>query len=128
MSADPVCIRRAKSVEEAEIIVAWLDEQGIEAKVIDPSNPGVLAFGVTDLEGIAVCVRDSETANRAMALLAEHDRQAGHGSTAEETLPERIRLECAECGREVEFDAELAGTVQECPGCGAHIDVRSSPH
>jgi hypothetical protein len=126
MSGDPVCVRRAKSVEEAEIIVAWLDEEGIEATIVDPSNPGVLAFGVTDVEGIAVYVRDAETAERAAALLAEHDRRHDE-SGSEEASRERIQQECPECGQNVEFDAELGGTVQECPECGANVDVRSFP-
>ena len=51
MPSEPICVRRAATIEEAEIIVAWLDERGVMATIFDPSNPGVAAFGVTDLEG-----------------------------------------------------------------------------
>jgi hypothetical protein len=122
MAKGPICIRRAGTVEEADIIVAWLEEQGIEASVLDRDNPGVLAFGVTDVEGIAICVADAETAERAKALLDEHDRQhsqsmegAGAGDT--------VTVRCSECDEVNSFSSDQRGTVQACAECGAYLDV-----
>lgn len=126
MSNDPVCVRHAKSVEEAEIIVAWLDENGVTATVVDPSNPGVMAFGVTDPEGIAICVADSEEAERAAILLAEHDKQRA-GAEPSDAAIDTIEVLCADCGHTGGFPANLAGTVQECPECGANLDVPQAP-
>ena len=35
----------------------------------------------------------------------------------------RIHLKCDGCGRTVSFSVEDAGTVQECPECGAYLDI-----
>ncbi len=122
MPGDPVCIRKVNSVEEAEIIAAWLEERGVEATVVDSSNPGVMAFGVTDLEGVAIYVADVETADRAKSLLAEHDEE--HAAvTVTGSGVETMDVTCPECGRVGSFPVELRGTVQECPTCGTHIDV-----
>ena len=126
MSTDPVCVRRAKTVEEAEIIVAWLDENGIEATIVDPSNPGVMAFGVTDPEGIAIWVADSEKAERAATLLAEHDARSAGAETPDAAIY-TVDVACPDCGHTGGFPTDLAGTVQECPECGANVDVPPAP-
>ena len=115
-----------KTVEEAEIIVAWLDENGIEATIVDPSNPGVMAFGVTDPEGIAIWVADSETAERAATLLAEHDTRSAAVETPDAAI-DTVDVTCPDCGHAGGFPADLAGTVQECPECGANVDVPRAP-
>ena len=35
----------------------------------------------------------------------------------------RVELPCERCGRSASFPAEAVGTVQECPHCGAFVDV-----
>lgn len=122
MPNEPVCIRRANTMEEAEIIVAWLDEQGVQATVVDPNNPGVMAFGPSDAEGITIYVADAETADRAKALLAEHDKQHGQGST---TAPagDTVDVTCAACGRVNSFSFDACGSVQECSECSTYLDV-----
>lgn len=120
MIESPVCIRRTGSVEEAELIVAWLDESGIDATIIGQDNPGVLAFGVTDSQGVAVFVPDAVTAERAAAALAEHDKERGR-TTAIDAAD--IDVVCEDCGRMCSFDAEHVGSVQACPECGSFLDV-----
>ncbi len=124
MSKNPVCIRRATTVEEAAIVVTWLEEQGVEATVIDPGNPGVMAFGVTDAEGIEVYVADTETAERARALLAEHDRKKEVGEESR-SLSETIEVQCEKCGTTSDFGGDQRGTVQSCSKCGGYMDVPS---
>ena len=123
MSKNPVCIRRTTTVEEAAIVVTWLEEQGIEATVFDPGNPGVMAFGVTDAEGIEVCVGDGETAERAMTMLAEHDRKTemGEGPSSSRT----IEVKCEKCGTTSSFGGDQSGTVQSCSRCGGYLDIPS---
>lgn len=118
MANEPVCVRRAYTLEEASIIVAWLAEQGIEAKIADPGNPGVMAFGITDTEGIEVYVKDQATADKALSLLKKHQEQHGHDVVGPE-----IEMTCDACGRKLHFPAGAKGTTQECPECGAHVDV-----
>lgn len=122
MVNEPICIRHANTTEEAEIIVAWLEEQGIEATVTDPSSTGVMAFGVTDTEGIEIFVADAQTAERAKVALAEHDKQ--HALDGGEAEPEAmIDVTCDECKQVNSFPSDSAGTTQECSECGGYLDV-----
>lgn len=118
MAGDAVCVRRVGTVEQADIIASWLGEQGIEAVVSDRSNPGALAFGLTDTEGFAICVADEETAQQARELLTKHDAAHPHMPTGS-----MLDVQCGECGETASFDRESGPSVQTCPDCGAHIDV-----
>lgn len=120
MSDEPVCIRKAGTLEEASIIVAWLADQGVEAHIADADNPGVIAFGITDPEGIMVFVKDQATAERAGTLLMDHDNE--HEST--ETGGD-VDVTCDACGETFHCDADMTGKTQECPKCGAYVDVGS---
>ena len=124
MSSKPICIRRTATLEEAQILVAWLAEHDVEATITDRDNPGAFAFGVTDTEGIEVFVKDEEMAQRAQELLAEHDREraAQREAGGEDVV---IEVTCDECECACSFPADQRGTVQECPECGAYIDVPS---
>ncbi|MFQ5590190.1 MAG: hypothetical protein ACE5HE_03410 [Phycisphaerae bacterium] len=122
MAGAPVLIRRTSTVEEADIIVAWLEERGIEAVVADRDNPGVLAFGVTDVEGIEVYARDAETAARAQTLLAEHDSERSDSPAPAESR-DPIDVTCDECGAVCSFPADTSRLVEECPECGAYVDT-----
>ena len=118
MPGDVVCVRRVGTVEQADIIVAWLAEQGVEATVTDRGNPGALAFGLTDAEGFALCVADQETAQRARDLLDKHDAEHAHEPTGD-----LVDVKCGECGETPTFERESGPSVQTCPDCGANIDV-----
>lgn len=119
MSTTTICVRRANSMEEAEIIVAWLAENGLHATIMDPGNPGVFAFGTTDMEGIAIHVADAAAAEQATKLLDEHDRAAA--DRLAKMGP--ISAVCEECGASNTFPAAYAGSVQECEKCTAYVDV-----
>ncbi|MGD2110511.1 MAG: DUF2007 domain-containing protein [Phycisphaerae bacterium] len=119
MADEPVCVRRANTIEEAEIIVAWLEEQGIEAKIGDPSSTGVMAFGVTDTEGVEILVADEKTAERARKALADHDSRPADD---DEDGP-LIEVTCDECKHVNRYPADDAGTTQECAECGGYVDV-----
>ncbi len=126
MPNEPVCIRRVSTDEEAEIIVAWLDEHGIDARITDPSNPGVMAFGVTDAEGIAIYVSDQDSAKKAEQLLAEHDKLRAQSSASTRGAAS-VEVTCEECGRANVYPAGACGTVQECSGCSTNLDVPAGP-
>ncbi|MCH7705200.1 MAG: hypothetical protein IIB61_08810, partial [Planctomycetes bacterium] len=120
MANEPICIRRTSTVEEADIICGWLAERGINAEVSDRNNPGVFAFGVTDVEGIAICVPDAQTAEKAAKLLDEHDRERAHTADGP-SMP--VDVVCDGCGETCSFPDEDRGTVQTCPHCEGHLDV-----
>jgi len=119
MSKHPVCVRRAATPEEAAIIATWLADQGIEATVVDPDNPGVMAFGVTDPEGIAICVADDATAERATKCLEAHDRRRADRAVADEV----VEVRCSKCGATNRFSGSQRGTVQSCAECSEYLDV-----
>jgi len=119
------CVFRASSVEQADIVVAWLADQGVSAFVNDRLMAGTYATFAVAPRGIKVCVADGEDASKAENLLREH----GHSIEKRRgTTPDKvIAVQCPECGRQVEFPGEFYGTVQSCPKCRSNIDVGESP-
>ena len=110
MPGEMKTVYRAGSLEEADIIVAWLNAQGIPALDL----PAVY----TPL-GIEVCVPDPEQAQRAVAALTDHYKRQ-----SEANGPVRLlKVLCEECGKTSSFPYAQRGLVQRCPHCGAHIDV-----
>jgi hypothetical protein len=65
------------------------------------------------------------------AIAAERSLTPGPGAKAQEALAGgageladvRIQLRCDSCGHSVSFGVSEIGTVQECPACGAYVDV-----
>lgn len=121
MASDFSLIRRTSTIEEADILTAWLEEQGIEAMIVDRANSGAYLFGLTDVEGFAIVAAQPEVAERAIKLLEEHNpsiQKRGAGT--------QIAAKCEDCGKDTVFDGTLQGTVQECEHCGAYVDVPES--
>jgi hypothetical protein len=122
LTSTPICVRRTGTVEEADLIVAWLEDAGVHASVVGRDSFGVQAFGVTDEEGVGIYVNDPAAAERAKALLAEHDRrQAGRLAVA--AAGGTTDVACEECGEVNSFEIHLRGTTQTCSCCGANLDV-----
>ncbi len=117
----PVLVRRANTVEEADVIAAWLEDAGVKAAVVGRDSVGVQAFGVTDDEGVAVYVADEEAAILAAELLAEHDQSRSKAARVE--AASFLNVVCEECRTVNTFGASSRGTVQECRACGANLDV-----
>jgi hypothetical protein len=115
------------SVEEADIVVAWLADRGVLSFV---KNRNVIATVyvpfATAPKGIEVCVLDGEQAKRARELLAEH---ADELRRRPQPIPpgKVFRAVCEECGRPTDFPSELFGSVQTCPHCRANMDVNEPP-
>ncbi len=123
MSGEMVCAYRASSVSEADIIVAWLEEQGVPAFVKNRHGVETLYVpGLAAPRGVEVCVADDETAERAKALLADHAQEIAEQSRATRSSSP-VEVICEECGRPTVFPPTQRGTVQSCPHCRGHIDV-----
>ena len=121
MASEFSLIRRTSTIEEADILTAWLEEQGIEAMIIDRANSGAYLFGLTDLEGFAIVAAEAAVAERAVKLLEEHNpptKKRGAGT--------KVAAKCEDCGKDTVFDGAMQGTVQECEHCGAYVDVPES--
>lgn len=120
MPSDMKTVYRARNVEEADIIVAWLEEQGVAALVKDRTVAGTLDIPVLfSPHGIEICVPEPAQAERAAELLKEHYRERGE---ADDTGP-AVEVVCEKCGQTSSFPSSRRGMVQTCPHCNAYIDV-----
>ncbi len=120
MPSDMICVYRAADIGEADIVAAWLSDQGIAAHVKDQYLGSQLPLTVAP-KGIEVCVVDPQQAERAKALVREHVEQrrekneAGQGRSVEAV--------CEECGKTSRFPFGQRETVQTCPHCRNYLDV-----
>jgi hypothetical protein len=125
---DPKCVFVASSLGLAEVVVVWLGEQGVAAQVMNPLTLGGLD-GLTPWSpsgvaaaGIEVWVNDPADAPRAAQLLAEQAAaQAAKAPDAQEAG--ELEVTCEECSRVTAFPASRRGKVENCPECGAYLDV-----
>jgi len=73
MSDDLIVVHNAGTLEEADIVVAWLDDQGIKAMVKDRNVLGTLpGVGAVSHNQVEVCVGDTAEAEKARELLKKH--------------------------------------------------------
>ena len=123
MQRDLTCVYRAVDVAEADIVAAWLDDQGITAHVTN-RNPAMNLYvpSVVSPKGIEVCVVDPAQAERARVLVLEHLEHRKE-KTDEPAMGRTIESVCEECGKASRFPFEQRGTVQTCPHCRQYLDV-----
>ncbi len=120
MPTDMRTVYRANNVEEADIIVAWLDEQGVSAMVKDRTVAGTLEIPMLFTpRGIEVCVPDRDQADRAVELLKDHYSEQAQADESDRT----VDAVCEECGKTSSFPYSQCGLVQNCPHCNAYLDV-----
>ena len=73
MSEDMILVHRAATIEEADIVAAWLESRGIAAFVKDRNAIGAFGGGFFGFpSGVGVCVFGTEAADQAKQLLADH--------------------------------------------------------
>jgi Putative prokaryotic signal transducing protein len=123
---DPKCVYvEGESVARANLVVGWLAARGIAAEVMNEMTLGGFE-GLTailpqklSLRGVEVWVKDPADADRARQLLADRDAEMQAKANREGT----VQADCEECGRTATFPAAEQGTIQDCPHCGATMDV-----
>jgi hypothetical protein len=118
-----ICVYRASDVAEADIVSAWLADQGINAHVTN-RNPAMNLYvpSVVSPKGIEVFVVDPDQAERAKALVHDHLEQRKE-KTDKPASGRTIEAVCEECTVVTRFPFQQRGTVQTCPHCGQYIDV-----
>lgn len=114
---DPVAVYTADENVEAESVRIFLVEQGIEAFANEEVS-NVFA-GLPGIEEQQVWVDRADVA-RAKALLAQYEHPAP--AKPPSNLP-MMDVLCEECGKTSQFPVTLLGTIQDCPHCGAYVDV-----
>jgi len=122
---DPKCVHVDDNLARANLIVGYLGSHGIPAEVMDEMTlggfEGLVSFlpAKLSLRGVEVWVKNPADADRARQLLAE--QQAEIAAKANRTGT--VQAVCEECGTTATFPASAQGTIQDCPNCGAMLDV-----
>lgn len=126
---NPIAVYNARTNLEAHVITMFLIEAGIDAQATeDHSLVGLWMFGtLPEIHKPQVWVSGAD-AERARQLLVEHEdrlaeRLQGESEGAS-TAP--IDIVCEECQQATSFPPALRGTIQDCPHCGAYVDVEPS--
>jgi hypothetical protein len=122
MPRNELCVYEAGTVNEADIVVAWLAQHDIEAIVPDRHTTSTLGLPDIIPGGAEVCVTDAAKFAEAQALIAEHEQALTDHLAA--TAPSgTIVFSCGNCGKTVNADATDAGRVINCPHCHEYVDV-----
>ncbi len=123
MQRDLICVYRAADLGEADIVAAWLDNQGIIVHVKNRHTAGTMQTPlIVAPKGIEVCVVDPAQSEQANALVREH-LEHRRLKTNEPAMGRTIEAVCEECGKASRFPFEQRGTVQTCPHCRQYLDV-----
>ncbi|WP_020468281.1 putative signal transducing protein [Zavarzinella formosa] len=123
--ANPVEVYAASSPQEAQLLKDLLSEAGINAEITEDVTPDGEWMGVSaaPYHSSRMWV-DDEMAETAAEILREYEQQRDKKLEArEEAAVHLVEARCEECGQISTFSAALRGTVQECPKCGASMDV-----
>jgi hypothetical protein len=120
---DPVAVYNAESNVEAIQVCNALVAEGIEAHVTeDDSAVGLSIYGrLAEIHKPQVWVA-REDVERARPVLIDFERRAAELRAGAVGKGEPIEVVCA-CGRTTTFPGTQRGSVQECPACGAFLDV-----
>ncbi len=124
---DPVAIFNAANNSEAHVVRLLLEQNGIEASVVEDVSPvGFFWFGLLpQIHNPQVWV-DRDSVGRAKPILEEFEQGLDERRAAEvqaETQVGTLEVTCEKCGKTTTFPAALQGTVQDCSNCGEYLDV-----
>lgn len=125
---DPVAVYNAANNIEAQLICNLLNDAAIEAYITeDVSTVGVWMFGLLpEIHKPQVWVDRSDIV-RVKPLLDEYENQQLQRRQSEEKQRAEdgamVETTCEECGRQSIFPAAQEDSVQDCPHCGAYMDV-----
>lgn len=125
---DPKCVFVTEDPGIADVIVDSLGHEGIQAQVMNRATLGGLVgltvFSKTGVPaaGIEVWVLDEKQVPRALEVIEEFSNRRSERKSANEALGD-IDAKCEECGESSTFPGKLRGTVQDCPRCGAYMDI-----
>ena len=126
---EPIVVYNAATNVEAQLIKMLLTEAGLDAFASDDlSTGGLWMFGtLPEIHKPQVWV-SSQDQQRAQVILEDYERRVADRNQAsrERGKPGHaspIEVVCEECHQTSSFPAAMDGTVQDCPRCGAYVDV-----
>lgn len=122
MARDFETVWSTRTIEEADLVAAWLRARGVAAQVKDENTAATYTWGMTAIapHGIEIVAPPAE-AGEARALLARHWEDLEREAKSAPATP--IEAACESCGMRSTFPATLRGKVADCPHCGALVDV-----
>jgi hypothetical protein len=129
---EPVAVYNAANNVESHILCNILRDAGIEAFTTDDvSTVGVWMFGLLpEIHKPQIWI-DRKDVEQAKPVLEDYERQLLERRAADQRKAAdsdaTIEVTCEKCGQRSLFPAEQRDTVQECPHCGAYVDVGDSP-
>jgi rubrerythrin len=118
---DPVKIYAAASNVQAQLVCRLLEKAGIEAFADEDLSPAGLWLGGT-IPGMfdAGVYVSREDAEQAVGVIRKWEQvEAARAAPSDE----EVEATCEECGQTSSFPVAQDGTVQDCPHCGAYMDV-----
>jgi hypothetical protein len=125
---DPVAVYNAATNVEAHLICNALNQNDIEATVVeDTSVVGVWFGGVMpEIHKPQIWVERRDL-DQAMTVLEGYELRV---AAQREALAagEPIFVVCEECGKRSSYPPSQRGTVQDCPQCAAYVDVEDTPY
>jgi hypothetical protein len=118
---DPVKVYVGRSNVEAQMICRLLQSAGVEAFAGEDLSPVGIWWGGT-IPGVfdAGVYVSRVNAEQAIAVIRQHERLEAERSSGQGM---QVQATCDECGKTAAFPATQRGTVQDCPHCGAYLDV-----
>jgi hypothetical protein len=124
---DPVAVYVAENDVEAHLLRDLLAAAGVEAVDGENASQAEKWVGgmIADTQTCQVWVGRAD-AERARPVLEAYERRAAErraAARAAEASGPPVEAVCEECGKPAAFPAAQRGSVQECPHCGAFVDV-----
>jgi len=124
---DPVAVYNAANNVEALLVQNALRASGIEAYVTeDLTTVGGWVGGlIPEIHKPQVWAERADV-ERVKPVLDEFERRLAerrHTDSGGNLTGPDIEVDCEECGGSATFPAVQRGTVQQCPHCGAYLDV-----
>ncbi|MCR9117937.1 MAG: hypothetical protein NXI22_13455 [bacterium] len=122
--ADLVTVASCDTVAEADTVKLVLEREGFEVYL---SNDGIVAMDwliSNAVGGVLVQVPD-DLAEKATKFMSEYrEREQQRRAEADLSVVDCV---CHACGAKLEFAGSRRGRTEDCPKCGAFIDVPEEP-
>lgn len=122
---EPFAAYNAANDLEAHFVCNILNEADIEAVVVeDVSTAGLWLGGmIPEIHKTQVWIEKVD-AERAKPVLEDYEHRLRARREADANAEgELLEVTCEECGKGAKFPIAQRGSVQNCPHCGAFVDV-----
>jgi hypothetical protein len=122
---DPAAAYTAANNIEAHLLCTLLGNAGVEAHTVEDASQVGTWWAGGSLPGLhrpQVWV-DRADLERARSLLEEYEQRQDSRRPGRPSDDGPVEAECEDCGKTSVFPAKHRGTVQNCPYCGAFVDV-----